>query len=275
MLRQEISDKRDKSVNQDRKDDELDEHKYSLEDLPPYIQTVENHSNKLHDSSKTFSRSLTTLNRKRKSRERYKMNPLNEINSERINIPHRTIIGPQQYGKAEQFLDFSSIPCMCQDKNDIDPSNGFTQMIYESFEEYSNIVDKETTSNKKSVLITSAKSHNLISIGYYVPLTQPCGLVTEKIDEYELNDKVEKNVSLQNKNGDINVEIVSKAMTDSKYIIANNENNKDNNLETDLIVNNIGLIVNSNNNNVEFSDVVKDRSKICSKENIKENDMVV
>ena len=161
MLRQAISDKRDKSVNQDRKDDELDEHKYSLEDLPPYTPTVENHSNKLHYSSKTFSRSLTTLNRKRKSRERYKMNPLNEINSERINIPHRSIIGRQQYGKAKQFLDFSSIPSMSQDKNDVDPSNGFTQMVYESFEECSNIVDKETTSNKKSVLITPAKSKKI------------------------------------------------------------------------------------------------------------------
>ena len=115
----------------------------------------------------------------------------------------------------------------------------------------------------------------MISVGHYVPLTQSCGLVTEKIDEYELNDKVEKNVSLQNKNVDINVEIVSKAMTDSNYIIANNENNKDNNMEIDLIVKDIGLTVNSNNNIVEFSDVVKDRSKICSKENIKENEVVV
>ena len=161
---------------------------------------------------------------------------------------------------------------MPQDKNDVDPFIRFTQMVYEMC---CNVVDKETTSNNKSVLITPAKSNNLISVGHNVPLTQPCGLATDKIDEYELNDKVKKNVSLQNKTGNINVEIVSKVMTDSNYIIANNKNNKDNNMEIDLIVKDTRLIVNSNNDIVEISKVVKDRSKICSKENIKENDMVV
>ena len=102
-----------------------------------------------------------------------------------------------------------------------------------------------------------------------MPLTQPCALATEKIDENEMNDKDEKIVSLQSKISNINVEMVSKAMTDSNYIIANNEINKGNDMEIDT-----GLIVNSNNNIVEFSDV-KDRSKICSKENIKDNDVVV
>ena len=45
-------------------------------------------------------------------------------------------------------------------------------------------------------------------------------------------------------------------------------------MDIDLITIDTGLIVNSNNNIVEFSDV-KDRSKICSKENIKDNDVVV
>ena len=88
-----------------------------------------------------------------------------------------------------------------------------------------------------------------------------------------MNDKVEKNVSLQSKNGNINVEMVSKATTDSNYIIANNDNNKDNDMGIDLIAIDTGLIVNSNNNIVEFSDA-KDRSKICSKDNIKDNDAV-
>ena len=66
IKRQTISDKRDESVNQDTKDDELDENNYSLDDLPPYTPTIQTHSSKLHDSSKTFSRSLTTLTRKRK-----------------------------------------------------------------------------------------------------------------------------------------------------------------------------------------------------------------
>ena len=79
------------------------------------------------------------------------MNPLNEFNSKRINTPYRSVIGPQQYGKSKQFLDLSSIPSMSQDNNDVNPSNRFTQMLYESFEECSNVVDKETTSNKKSV----------------------------------------------------------------------------------------------------------------------------
>ena len=79
-----------------------------------------------------------------------------------------------------------------------------------------------------------------------------------------MNDKVEKIVSLQSKNGNNNVEMVSKATTDSNYIIANNENNKDNDMEIDLIAIDTGLIVNSNNNIVESSDV-KDRSKMCFK----------
>ena len=89
-----------------------------------------------------------------------------------------------------------------------------------------------------------------------------------------MNDKVEKIVSLQNKNGSINIEMVSKTTTNSNYIIANNENNKDNDMDTDLIAIYTGLIVNSNNNIVEFSDA-KDRSNICSKDNIKDNDVVV
>ena len=77
------------------------------------------------------------------------------------------------------------------------------------------------------------------------------------------------------KNGNINVRLVSKVTTDRNYIIANNENNKDNGMEIDLIAKDTALIVNSNNNIVEFSDVVKDRSKICSKENIKDNEVIV
>ena len=105
-------------------------------------------------------------------------------------------------------------------------------------------------------------------------LTQPCALATDKIHENEINDKVEKIVSLQSKNGNNNVKMVSKATTGNNYIIANNDNNKDNDMENYLIKIDTGLIVNSNNNIVEFSDA-KDRSNICSKDNIKDNDMVV
>ena len=89
-----------------------------------------------------------------------------------------------------------------------------------------------------------------------------------------MNDNAENIVSLQSKNSNNNFEMVSKATTDSTYIIANNENNKDNDMDTDLIAIYTGLIVNSNNNIVEFSDA-KDRSNICSKDNIKDNDVVV
>ena len=89
MLRKEILDKRENSANEEN------ELNYSPDDLPPYTPTVETHCSKLHDSSKTFSCSLTTLTRKRKNRDRFRFNPLNEINSEQINIPHRSIIGPQ------------------------------------------------------------------------------------------------------------------------------------------------------------------------------------
>ena len=53
---------------------------------------------------------------------------------------------------------------MSQDMNDVDQSNGFTQMVYESSEEGCNVVDKDTTSNKKTVLIAPAKSNNLFSV---------------------------------------------------------------------------------------------------------------
>ena len=89
-----------------------------------------------------------------------------------------------------------------------------------------------------------------------------------------MNDNAENIVSLQSKNSNNNFEMVSKATTDSTYIIANNENNKDNDMEIDLIKIVTGLIVNSKNNIVEFSDA-KDISKIYSKENIKDNDVVV
>ena len=148
-------------------------------------------------------------------------------------------------------------------------------MVNEYYEEGCYVVDKETLSNRKTILITPVNSKKLISVGHNVPLTHPYRLTTEKIDEYEVNNKVEKNVSLQNKNVNINVEIVSKVMIDSNCIITNNENNKDNNMEIDLIVKDTGLIVNSNNDIVEISEVVKDRSKFFSKENIKENEVVV
>ena len=48
-------DKRDKSLNQDTKDDELDENKYRAGDDLPYTPTVEKTFNKLYDSRKTFT----------------------------------------------------------------------------------------------------------------------------------------------------------------------------------------------------------------------------
>ena len=44
-------------------------------------------------------------------------------------------------------------------------------------------------------------------------------------------------------------------------------------MEIDLITIDTGLIINSNNNIVEFNDA-KDIFTICSKENIKDNDVV-
>ena len=221
MLKQAKLDKREELANTETKDDDdVDDLKYNADDSPPYTPTVKNYSSELHDSRKTLTRSLNTLKRKRKIRDRYKINPLNASNSERINIPHLSVIGPYQYGKAKQLLDFTSIPSMSQDNTDGNPSNGFTQMLDESHEN-------------------------------------------------EMSDNVEKIVFLQSNNCNNNVEMVSKVTTDSNYIIANNKNNKDNDMEIDT-----GLIVNSNNNMVESSDV-KDRSKMSSKENIKDNDVVV
>ena len=95
MLKQAILDKREELANKETKDDDdVDELKYNLEDSPPYTPTVKTHSSKLYDNKQTFSRSISSLIRKRKIRERYNINPLNTINSERIKIPHRNIIGP-------------------------------------------------------------------------------------------------------------------------------------------------------------------------------------
>ena len=70
---------------------------------------------------------------------------------------------------------------MYQDNNDVNPSNGFTQMLDETFENCNIVLDKETTHNKKSILITPTKSNNFILFGHNVPLTQPCALTTDKI----------------------------------------------------------------------------------------------
>ena len=270
LLRQARLDKREELANKETKDDDdIYEHNYSPDDSPPYTPCVETHSSKLQGSNKTFTRSISSLNRKRKNRDRYKINPLNATDSERINIPRCNFIGPHQYEEAKLLLDFVPISSMSQENTDVYPSNGFTQMLDETLENCNIVLDKETIHNKKSILITPAKSNNLISVGHNVPLTQPCALATDKTHENEMNDNVEKILSLQSNNGNNNVEMVSKAMTDSNYIIANNEINKGNDMEIDT-----GLIVNSNNNIVESSDV-KDRSKICSKENIKDNDVVV
>ena len=270
LLRQARLDKHEELANKETKDDDdIDDLNYSPDDSPPYTPCVETHSSKLQGSNITFTHSISSLNRKRKNRDRYKINPLNATNSERFNIPHRNFIGPHQYAKAKLLLDFVPIPSMSQENTDVYPSNGFTQMLDETLENCNIVLDKETIHNKKSILITPAKSNNLISVGHNVPLTQPCALATDKTHENEMNDNVEKILSLQSNNGNNNVEMVSKAMTDSNYIIANNEINKGNDMEIDT-----GLIVNSNNNIVESSDV-KDRSKICSKENIKDNDVVV
>ena len=162
--------KRVPSNEQGTKDDTEDINKYRGDYIHPYTPNVEENLIKLYDSSKTSSRSLNALCRKRKFRDRYKMNPLDKINSELVNIPHYSIVGLQQYGKAKQFLDFSSIQFMSQDMNDVDPSNGFTQMVYESYEEGCHAVYKETTINKKTILITPVKSSNLISADHNVPL---------------------------------------------------------------------------------------------------------
>ena len=68
LLKQVILDKRDEFVNQDTKDDELDENKCRIGDSLPYTLTVERTSSKLHDSSKTLPRSLSISFCKRKSR---------------------------------------------------------------------------------------------------------------------------------------------------------------------------------------------------------------
>ena len=128
-------DKCEKLANKETKDDDdVDEHNYSPDDSPPYTPTVETHSSKLEGSKKICTRFMSCLSRKRKNRERYNINPLSAINSERISIPHRSIIGPHQYEKAKVLLDFTSIPSMSQENTDVYPSNGFTQIRDETLE---------------------------------------------------------------------------------------------------------------------------------------------
>ena len=136
MLKQAILDKCDESSNKETKDDDddVDEHNYSPDDSPPYTPTVETHSSKLEGSKKKITRSMSSLNRKRKNRERFNLNPLNAKNSDRISIPYRSIIGPNQHEKAKLLLDFTSSPSMSQENTDIYPSNGFTQIRDETLE---------------------------------------------------------------------------------------------------------------------------------------------
>ena len=79
-----------------------------------------------------MSRILSSLCRKRKSRGRNKLNPLNVINSNLVNIPFGNFIGPNQYGKAEKLLEHLTNQSLSQNMNDVDTSNGFTQMVDES-----------------------------------------------------------------------------------------------------------------------------------------------
>ena len=146
MLKQAILDKCDESSNKETKDDDddVDEHNYSPDDSPPYTPTVETHSSKLEGSKKKITRSMSCLNRKRKNRERFNLNPLNAKNSDRISIPYRSIIGPNQHEKAKLLLDFTSSPSMSQENTDIYPSNGFTQIRDETLENCNIVVDEET-----------------------------------------------------------------------------------------------------------------------------------
>ena len=170
-----------------------------------YAPNVEKTPIKLHDTFKSSSRIPTSLSQKRKSRGRNKLNPLNIINSKLVNIPFGNFIGPNQYGKAEQLLEHSTIQSLSQNMDHVDTSNGFTQILDESTVDGCYAEDREKLIIKKTLLISPVNSKSLIHIAYNVPLTHPFMLMTEQKDENQLKNNVNKNIHLQNKKVNINI----------------------------------------------------------------------
>ena len=131
-----------------------------------------------------------------------------------------------------------------------------------------------------SLFKSPVKSNRLLSVGIGLCSSQPSILVTEKMDDNgldensSLNNNVEKNVTLHNKNEITNVEIDSKEIPNSNDNITKNEDSKENYMEIDLIVEGNELNQNANNK-VENSKVVKDDSRQTLKDNISESDMIV
>ena len=73
----------------------------------------------------------------------------------------------------------------------------------------------------------------------------------------------------------IDIEIESKAITETNNGLAINVENKDNDMEIDLFVKETRPIKNANTNSVVINVGVKDKSKICSKGTVNVNDMIV
>ena len=240
-----------------------------------YAPNVDKNPIKLHDTTKSSSRVSSSLCRKRKYRGRKKLNPLHIINSKLVNIPFGSLIGPNQYGKAEKLPEHSTIQSLSQNMNDVDTSNGFTHMLDESTVDGCYAEDREKLIIRKTLLISLVNSNSLIPIAYNKPLTKPFMFVTDQQDENQLKNNVNNNVSFRNNKVNINIEIGSKAMTKSNNGSAVNVDNEDNDMEIRLFVKETGLIKNANMNSVEINVGVKDKSKMFSKDNLNENDMIV
>ena len=117
-----------------------------------------------------------------------------------------------------------------------------------------------------TILFTNpVKSKNLDSVGISIPLSQPFMLETEKMNDNELNEnaslnnKVEKTITLLNKNLNINVEIDSKEISSINDSIAKNKDSREDDMEIDVIVEDNELNENVNNNKVENNELVKDK----------------
>ena len=167
---------------------------------------------------------------------------MNIINSKLVSIPFASFIGPNQYGKAEKLLEHLTIQSLSQNMNDVDTSNGFTQMVDEFNVDGCNAEDRNKLIIKETLLNTPVNSNTLIPIVCNKPLPKPFILLTDQQDKNQLKNNVNKNASLRNNKVNINIEIESKAMTESNNGLAINVDNKDNDMEIDLFVKETGLI---------------------------------
>jgi len=105
---------------------------------------------------------------------------LNVINSKLVSIPFGSFIGPNQYGKAEQLIEHLNNQSLSQNMDDVDTSNGFTQMLDESNGDGFYAEDSNKLIIKKTLPNTPVNSNTLIPIVCIKPLPKAFIALTDQ-----------------------------------------------------------------------------------------------